>query len=82
MTMAAARLVMVEWGDSYRASLEIAKLEIGVLTGYVDDVRQKSNCFRMGTRFSVETGTFTITQEAKNEDKQLKKVQRRQTTKG
>ena len=68
VTMAAARIVMDEWGERYKGMLETAKLEIGMLTGYVDDVRQGSTCLRMGTRFSAEEQRFIWNEDAKKED--------------
>ena len=40
VTMAASRLVMVDFGSNYRSALELSKMELALLSGYVDDVRQ------------------------------------------
>ena len=52
VTMALARLVMQEWSEGYKKILENAGLEIEILTGYVDDVRQVSTCLKMGMRYN------------------------------
>ena len=51
--MAAARIVMQDFGEQWRISLECAKVEIGLLSGYVDDVRQGATSIRLGLRFST-----------------------------
>ena len=73
VTMAAARIVMQQWGENYRIMLEVAKVEITLLTGYVDDVRQQSNCLRMGTRFDDKNKRFVWSEAAKKEDMARKK---------
>ena len=39
-TMAASRLVMQDWGEIYKSALELSSMELGLLRGYVDYVRQ------------------------------------------
>ena len=72
MTMAAARLVMLAWAEGYRKVLEGAGVEIGVLTGYVDDVRQVSTFLKLGSRYLPETKTFRYSEEAAEEDEKLR----------
>ena len=69
MTMACARLVMQDWGESYRQILMEAKLLVDFLRGYVDDGRQVSTILAQGMRFSVELMKFVITEEGLEEDK-------------
>ena len=40
VTMAAARLVMSDWGERWKSILEESKILIGMLEGYVDDRNQ------------------------------------------
>ena len=54
VTMAAARIVMNDWGAKWRQLLETTNIVIGMLDGYVDDVRQESTSLRMGTRWDKE----------------------------
>ena len=70
VTMAAARLVMQDWGENYRSSLERSKMEIGLLSGYVDDVRQGGTSLRLGLRFDVDGGNWKWSEEAMQEDKE------------
>ena len=51
ITMACARVVMQHWGGWYHYSLELSKIEITLLGGYVDDVRQWGSQIRYGFRF-------------------------------
>ena len=51
MTMASARLVMQKWGAEYKTALELSKMELGLLAGYVNDVRQGGTGIRFGLRF-------------------------------
>ena len=52
--MAAARIVMQDFGEQWRISLECAKVEIGLLSGYVDDVRQGGTSIMLGLRFATD----------------------------
>ena len=71
VTMAAARLVMQTWGESYRRILENSGLTVDLLAGYVDDGRQVSSVFRRGMRFRRESGKFEWDAEAEAEDDKL-----------
>ena len=73
VTMAAARIVMSDWGEKWRCILEKAKVIIGMLEGYVDDVRNHSTCLRYGTRWDAEEKCFKVTEDAKKEDLQLRR---------
>ena len=68
VTMAAARLVMQSWSEIYREILVRSGLIVDVLTGYVDDVRQISTCFKPGMRFSKELKMFKYDKESEEED--------------
>ena len=68
VTMACARLVMQDWGESYRKILEEAKLLVDYLRGYVDDGRQISTLLAPGMRFNVARMRFEITEEGLEED--------------
>jgi hypothetical protein len=72
VTMAAARIVMSDWGEKWRCILESANVLIGMLDGYVDDVRNGSTSLRMGTRWDNKEKKFTLTEDAKKEDLRLK----------
>ena len=69
VTMACARLVMQDWGESYRRILTEAELLVDFLRGYVDDGRQISTCLAPGMRFNREKMKFEITKEGLEEDK-------------
>ena len=61
--------------ESYKQESEIlrgANILIGMLDGYVDDVRQESTTLRMGTRWNKEMQKFTSSEEDKKEDLRLK----------
>ena len=73
VTMAAARIVMSDWGEQWRCILEKAGIRIGMLDGYVDDVRQKSTCLRYGSRWYTENSKFEITEDARQEDLRKRK---------
>jgi hypothetical protein len=70
--MAAARIVMSDWGEKWRCLLEGAGILIGMLDGYVDDVRNHSTCLRYGTRWDESKKQFTITEDAKAEDLRMR----------
>ena len=76
MTMAAARIVMSDWGYKWRCILEKAGITIGMLDGYVDDVRQKSSCLRYGTRWDTDANKFMISEEARKEDLRLRREEK------
>ena len=63
---------MNDWGARWRDILETTNIVVGMLDGYVDDVRQESTSLRMGTRWNQDDKKFTISQEAKKEDIRLK----------
>ena len=46
---------------------------IGMLDGYVDNVRQKSTCLRYGSRWDTENSKFEITEDARQEDLRKRK---------
>ena len=54
VTMCAARLVMQDFGEKYKASLTLARMELTLLSGYVDDVRQAGTSLRLGMKYSIE----------------------------
>ena len=63
---------MNDLGEKWRKILETLNTIIGMLTGYVDDVRQKTTSARMGTRWDPESKTFKQDAAAKQEDLRLK----------
>ena len=65
VTMAAARIVMSDWGERWRCIIEGAGVLVGMIDGYVDDVRNHSTCLRYGTRWDEETSSFKIAEDAK-----------------
>ena len=69
--MAAARLVMIKFGSNYRCCLEMSKMEVRLLAGYVDDVRQGGTAIRYGIRYSAIRMEWSWTEDAWNEDKKL-----------
>ena len=66
--MAAARLVMQTWGETYSSILIDANLILDYLRGYVDDGRQVSSILAKGMRFNEEKMKFEITQAGLEED--------------
>ena len=72
VTMAAARIVMNDWGAKWKEILRATSVITAMLDGYVDDVRHESTSLRMGTRWDAEKKTFNITETAKAEDLHLK----------
>ena len=44
------RLVMISWGADYRIALESSRMWLGILAGYVDDVRQDGTGIGMGKK--------------------------------
>ena len=79
VTMAAARIVMSDWGEKMKSILETAGILIGMLKGYVDDVRNKSTCLKYGTRWDDNDKEFKITEDAKKEDMRLR-VEQKETS--
>ena len=79
VTMAAARIVMHDWGETYHGILEAARLETAILTGYVDDVRQGGQSMRMGMRYDEKAKQFTWSQGAKEEDRRLRVLEKEST---
>ena len=71
VTMCAARLVMQDWGGQVHRSLQLAKVEIGLLSGYVDDVRLGSTALRLGMRYQIESRSWSWRKEDMMEDKIL-----------
>jgi hypothetical protein len=63
VTMAAARIVMQDWGEKYREILTRSGLEIRLLGGYVDDGRQATNKIRRGYRFCEKEKRFVYRDE-------------------
>ena len=74
VTMAAARLVMQDWGYQVRITLEMAKMELALLSGYVDDVRQGGTSLRLGMRFDIKKWSWTWSEEALREDEDLRET--------
>ena len=50
VTMAAARIVMNDWGEKWGKMLDTMNIILGMLTGYVDDVRTKINISKNGDK--------------------------------
>jgi hypothetical protein len=72
VTMAAAQLVMSDWGEKWRIILEKAAVKVPQLDGYLDDVQQGSTSLRYGMRWNNDKEEFTLTEVDKKEDKRLK----------
>ena len=51
--MAAARIGIQDWGEKTRITLELAKMELALFSGYVDDVRQGETSLRLGLRYDL-----------------------------
>ena len=71
--MAAARIVMSDWGENWRCILEKSGITIGMLDGYVDDVRNQSTCLRYGSRWDDDSKTFKVNEDDKQEDLRLRR---------
>ena len=63
---------MIKFGKNYRILLEISKMEVRLLAGYVDDVRQAGTQIRFGLRFCIVKMIWIWTEEAWLEDRFLK----------
>ena len=71
-TMAAGRLVMQDWGEEMGRCLRLSRMELLLLTGFVDDVRSGGTSIRFGLRFEVELGEWRWSNEAYMEDVRLR----------
>ena len=69
VTMACARLVMHDWGESFLIILLRADLKITLLKGYVDDVRLACTLLKLGMRYCSKTKTFVHSHEDEMHDK-------------
>ena len=67
VTMAASRLVMIDWGEHYERALSRSRMEIGLLSGYVDDICQGGTSIRLGLRYE-QHDKWTWTEEDYKED--------------
>ena len=72
VTMAAARIVMQSWAEKYLKILENSGMRVGLLTGYVDDVRQVSSCLKQGMRYCKDSKIFAYSEQARKEDLEKK----------
>ena len=79
VTMAAARIVMSDWGEEWRKLIEAAGVKLPQLDGYVDDVRNRSTSLRFGTKWNDNEKKFTWTREDMVEDKR-RKYEEKETT--
>ena len=59
VTMACARLVMINWGNMVKGSLKLASMEITLFACYVDNVRMGATSLRLGMRLELATMTGT-----------------------
>ena len=75
-TMAAARIIMSDWGEGWRRIIEEAGVKLPQLDGYVDDVRHRSTSLRFGMRWDDRESKFKWTKEDMEEDKRLKYEQK------
>ena len=71
-TGCASELVMQTWAEEYQEILTRSKLEVLLLSGYVDDGRQITSSFPLGARYNKVSRSFEITEAALEEDKNLK----------
>ena len=74
VTMCVARIVMHDWGEKYRMILTKASLKIALLSSYVDELRQGTQCLRFGMRYDQISMEFVWNMEAESEDKILREV--------
>ena len=77
--MAAARIVMSDWGEGWRKIIEEAGVKLPQLDGYVDDVRHRSTSLRFGMRWNDDEGKFKWTKNDMEEDKRMKYEQKETT---
>ena len=73
VTMCAARLVMQDFGEKYKASLTLARMELTLLSGYVDDVRQGGTSLGLGMKYSIENDKWEWSEKAMWEDVERRK---------
>ena len=71
ITMAAARLVMGEWGRSMTKIMLDAGLKIWLRASYVDDVRTGTSVLAKGKRWLEKEKRFEFREEWKDEDEEL-----------
>ena len=72
-TMAAGRMVMAYWGMLYRSALNLSKMELLLLKGYVDDVRQGGMQLRYGLRWDTMSKGWKWTEKEWLEDLRRRK---------
>ena len=68
--MAAARLVVNDWGEKYVKILLKSGIKIRLKALYVDDMRQGTSRIRHGVRFSHEEEKFIYKEEWEQEDRE------------
>ena len=69
MTVAAARIVMQDWG----VTLELAMMELALFSGYVDDVRQGGTSIRLGLRYDTNTKSWRWSEGDYKEDMDMRR---------
>ena len=70
LTMACSRLVMQDWAEGYRGTLERSGVTTYSQDGYVDDVRQNTDLMRKGSRFNPVKNRFTWRADWERKDRQ------------
>jgi hypothetical protein len=70
LTMACSRLVMQDWAEGYRGTLDRSGVTTYSQDGYVDDVRQNTDLMRMGSRFNPVKKRFTWRADWEKEDRE------------
>ena len=81
VTMCVARIVMHDWGEKYRMILTRASLRIALLSSYVDDVRQGTQCLRIGMRYDHTKLEFVWSMDAEKKDKSLRELDKESNNK-
>ena len=71
VTMAAARIVMGEWGEIYTNIMLQAELKIWLRGFYVDDVRTVTSVLEKGKRWDIKEKKFSFKEEWRIEDEEM-----------
>ena len=71
--MAAARIVMQDWGEKTRLTLVLAKMELALFSDYVDDLRQGGTSLRLGLRYDLTLKSWRWLEEDYLEDMELRR---------
>ena len=73
---------MQDFGENYKASMLMARMEFTLLSGFVDDMKQAGTSVRLGTYYDIEIAKWEWSEKVMWEDEKMRRMGEKRKMKG